>query len=57
LKRAKSLKFPAYTELIDVTNGKVTRVRVGPYDTKQAAETARAKLVQAGFEAKVLTLQ
>ena len=55
--RAKSLKFPAYTEQIDVANGKVTRVRVGPYATKQQAETARAKLAQAGFEAKVLTLQ
>ena len=55
--RAKSLKFPAYTEQIDVTNGKVTRVRVGPYATKQQAESARAKLAQAGFEAKVLTLQ
>ena len=55
--RAKSLKFPAYTEKIDVTNGTVTRVRVGPYATKQQAESARAKLVQAGFEAKVLTLQ
>ena len=56
--RAKSLKFPAYTEQIDVANnGKVTRVRVGPYNTKQQAETARAKLAQAGFEAKVLTVQ
>ena len=55
--RAKSLKFPAYTEQIDVTNGKVTRVRVGPYATKQQAESARAKLAQAGFEPKVLTLQ
>ena len=55
--RAKSLKFPAYTEKIDVTNGVVIRVRVGPYSTKQQAETARAKLAQAGFEAKVLTLQ
>ena len=55
--RAKSLKFPAYTEQIDVSNGKVTRVRVGPYATKQQAESARAKLAQAGFEAKVLTLQ
>lgn len=55
--RAKSLKFPAYTEKIDVTNGTVTRVRVGPYATKQQAESARAKLTQAGFEAKVLTLQ
>ena len=55
--RAKSLKFPAYTEKIDVTNGTVIRVRVGPYVSKQQAETARAKLAQAGFEAKVLTLQ
>ena len=55
--RAKSLKFPAYTEKIDVANGAVTRVRVGPYPTKQQAESARAKLAQAGFEAKVLTLQ
>ena len=55
--RAKSLKFPAYTEKIDVTNGVVIRVRVGPYATKQQAEAARAKLAQAGFEAKVLTLQ
>ena len=55
--RAKSLKFPAYTEKIDVTNGTVIRVRVGPYATKLQAESARAKLAQAGFEAKVLTLQ
>lgn len=55
--RAKSLKFPVYTEKIDVSNGVVTRVRVGPYDSKQAAEAARGKLAQAGFEAKVVTLQ
>jgi DedD protein len=55
--RAKSLKFPAYTEKIDVANGIVIRVRVGPYNTKQQAETARAKLAQSGFEAKVITLQ
>jgi DedD protein len=55
--KAKALKFPVYTESLDVTNGTVTRVRVGPYDTRQAAESARAKLAQAGFEAKVITLQ
>ncbi len=54
--KAKSMKFSAYTERISVPNGVVTRVRVGPYDTKQAAENARAKLAQAGFEAKVMTL-
>ncbi len=55
--RAKALKFPVYTERIDVANGVVIRVRVGPYDNKAAAETARARLAQAGFEAKVVTLQ
>jgi DedD protein len=55
--KAKALKFPAYTEKIDVSNGVVTRVRVGPYATKQQAEAARGKLAQAGFEAKVITLQ
>jgi DedD protein len=55
--KARALKFPTYTETLDVTNGKVTRVRVGPYDTKAAAEKARAKLAQSGFEAKVITLQ
>jgi len=55
--RVKALKFPVYTEKIDVSNGVVVRVRAGPYDSKQAAESARAKLAQAGFEAKVVTLQ
>jgi DedD protein len=55
--KARALKFPTYTETLDVANGKVTRVRVGPYDTKDAAEKARAKLAQSGFEAKVITLQ
>lgn len=55
--RARGLKYPVYTERIDVANGVVTRVRVGPYDTKQAAEAARARLARDGFEAKVVTLQ
>jgi len=55
--KAKGLKFPVYTEKIDVAGGVVIRVRVGPYATTQQAESARAKLAQAGFEAKVLILQ
>ncbi len=54
--KAKALKVPVYTEQLTVTNGVVIRVRVGPYDSKQTAEAARAKLAQAGFEAKVITL-
>lgn len=55
--KAKGLKFPVYTEKIDVAGGVVIRVRVGPYATTQLAESARAKLAKAGFEAKVLVLQ
>lgn len=54
--KAKALKVPAYTEQLVVSNGTVTRVRVGPYDDKKSAEAARAKLAKAGFEAKVITL-
>ncbi|MCS6997330.1 MAG: SPOR domain-containing protein [Casimicrobiaceae bacterium] len=55
--RARGLKYPVYTEKIDVANGVVTRVRVGPYDTKQAAEAARARLARDGFETRVVALQ
>lgn len=55
--KAKGLKFPVYTEKIDVADGVVIRVRVGPYATRPQAESARTKLAQAGFEAKVLILQ
>lgn len=54
--KARALKVPAYTEQLVVSNGTVTRVRVGPYDDKKSAEAARAKLAKAGFEAKVITL-
>lgn len=54
--KAKALKVPVYTEQITVSNGVVTRVRVGPFDDKKSAEAARAKLARAGFEAKVITL-
>jgi DedD protein len=54
--KAKALKVPVYTEQLTVSNGTVTRVRVGPYDDKKSAEAARVKLAKAGFEAKVITL-
>lgn len=55
--RARSLKFPVYNDKREVANGVVHRVRVGPYDTPAQAEKARARLAQAGFDAKVITLQ
>ena len=43
-----------YTEVVPTPKGDVTRVRAGPYATREAAEKARAQLKQAGLEGKVV---
>jgi DedD protein len=37
-------RFKAYTQVVSTTNGERTRVRVGPYPTRAAAEAARERL-------------
>lgn len=37
-------KFKAYTEVIKSSGGERTRVRVGPYDSREAAEKARQRM-------------
>jgi len=37
-------KFKAYTEVIESPGGEKTRVRVGPYDSREAAEKARQRM-------------
>jgi DedD protein len=37
-------KFKAYTEVIKSAGGERTRVRVGPYDSREAAEKARQRM-------------
>lgn len=44
----------AYTEVVKTARGDVTRVRVGPYATREAAEKAQQKLKGAGFDGKVV---
>lgn len=43
----------AYTEVINTGTGSVTRVRAGPFATREEAETARSKLQGIGLEGKV----
>ena len=43
-----------YTEVINTQSGERTRVRVGPYATREAAETARAQLKKAGLDGHVV---
>ncbi len=43
----------SYTEMVTTGSGKVTRVRAGPFATREDAERARAKLQGLGLEGKV----
>jgi DedD protein len=43
-----------YTEVITTKAGEVTRVRAGPYATREAAESARTQLKKAGLDGKVV---
>ena len=43
----------AYTEVVAAGTGTVTRVRAGPFTTRDDAEKARVKLQSAGIEGKV----
>ena len=44
----------AYTEVVQTANGPVTRVRVGPYPSRQAAEKARISLKKLDLDGKVV---
>jgi DedD protein len=44
----------SYTEVVKTARGDVTRVRAGPFATREAAEKAQQKLKGAGFEGKVV---
>jgi DedD protein len=45
----------SYTEVVVAANGNVTRVRAGPFATRDEAEAARKQLLLSGLEGKVGT--
>jgi len=45
--------FPAYTQVIPAGKGSVTRVRAGPFVTRDEADKAQTALKAAGLEGKV----
>ena len=45
----------AYTEIVKTAKGDVTRVRAGPFATREAAETARAQLKAIGMSGNATT--
>jgi DedD protein len=44
----------AYTEVVQTANGPVTRVRVGPYASRETAEKARSQLQKLQLDGKVV---
>ena len=54
--QAKVAKLPVYTDSIAISGGTVTRVRVGPFATKQKADSALAQLKLTGSDGKIVPL-
>ncbi|MBK6471146.1 MAG: SPOR domain-containing protein [Betaproteobacteria bacterium] len=55
-RRSRSWASKTYTQVIEADAGKRTRVRLGPYATRDEADAAAAKLKGAGLPANVLAL-
>ncbi len=49
-------KLPHYTERLDGASGDLTRLRAGPFPTREAAEKASSQLKRAGLDARVVPL-
>ena len=54
--KVEKLGLHTYTQEVDTDNGKRIRVRLGPFDSRDVADQAAAKLKAAGLPAAVLTL-
>ena len=52
--RLKTIGFQSYTQKVATKAGQSTRIRVGPFASKDEAEKMRAKLIKAGLNGTVL---
>ena len=50
-------KVPHYTERLEAKGGGLTRLRAGPFETREKAEAALATLKRASLDGKVVPLQ
>jgi len=54
--RVERLGLKTYTQVVETAAGKRTRVRIGPFASRQEADTAAARIKGAGMPANVLAL-
>ena len=55
--KMKDAKLPVYTDSIPIKSGSATRIRVGPFATREKAESALAEIKLAGSDGKIVPLQ
>jgi DedD protein len=54
--KVEKLGLKTYTQVVETDGGARTRVRVGPFDNREDAEKAAARIKSAGLAASVLSL-
>ncbi|MFY9509713.1 MAG: SPOR domain-containing protein, partial [Rubrivivax sp.] len=54
--KVEKLGLKTYTQVVETDAGKRTRVRVGPFATREEADGAGARLKAAGLPVAILTL-
>lgn len=55
--KMKEAKLAVYTESIPIKSGNATRVRIGPYATRDKADAALAQVKLAGADGKIVPIQ
>jgi DedD protein len=54
--KVEKLGLKTYTQVVETDSGSRTRVRVGPFDSRDEAEKAAARIKSAGLAANILSL-
>jgi DedD protein len=54
--KVEKLGLKTYTQVVETDSGSRTRVRVGPYDTREEAERVAARIKGSGLAANILSL-
>ena len=54
--KVEKLGLKTYTQVIESASGQRTRVRVGPFATREEAQAVAAKVKAAGIQASVVSL-
>ena len=55
--KMKEAKLPVYSEKVAIESGEATRVRVGPYATREKADAALAQIKLGGGDGKIIPLK